>query len=418
MVNKSVIFLFKYIFFILCTVCIILNSGYALATGNNKLLAISLAILTIVLFIIYIVKKKKFDIKNKTEQIVIILILSILFAFIINYDLSSFLEYLRYFMFVLSGYFVAKLITFDQFIYYFSRIMRFVAISSILMFLSIKFGIISDLPIAENGYGVSYYNTWFFLTQVSTNLRNSAIFWEPGLYAGFLALALAFEVIFLSNTEKNFKYILFFVVAMITTQSTSGYLYLILIFILIVSKNANGFKQSLIFITAILTILYLYWNFNAVLNHLVAYSPQVFQKLQSQNLSYTDRVLNPIIDLYILLHYPLGCGIGKLTSLVQQISNDLAIMVHTRTSTLTFFFAAFGFIGGLGFNATWLYGFIKNNGLNSIRKVTLIVLFILIASSSPLNSNMAIWIMVFVFFQSVQKHVKDLNHRRIRFKLS
>ncbi len=409
MVNKSVIFLFKYIFFILCTVCIILNSGYALATGNNKLLAISLEVLTIVLFIIFIVKKKKFDITNKTEQIVIILILSILVAFIINYDFSSFLEYLRYFMFVLSGYFVAKLITFNQFIYYFSRIMRFVAISSILIFLSIKFGIISDLPIAANGYGVSYYNTWFFLTQISTNLRNSAIFWEPGLYAGFLALALAFEVIFLSKTEKNLKYILFYVVAMFTTQSTSGYLYLLLIFILLVSKNANGFKQSLIFISAILTIFYLYWNFNAVLNHLVTYSPQVFQKLQTQNLSYTDRALNPIIDFYISLHYPLGCGIGKLTPLVQQISINLAIMVHTRTSTLTFFFAAFGFIGGLGFNATWLYGFI-NNDLNSIRKVTLVVLFILIASSSPLNSNMAIWILAFVFFESVQKHVK-------RFKL-
>ena len=76
--------------------------------------------------------------------------------------------------------------------------------------------------------------------------RNAAFFWEPGVFSGYLMLA----IIFLSTcrhrmSARNVRLILFvLVVAVLTTQSTAGIVVLPLALMLFVKFNFTNFRSS------------------------------------------------------------------------------------------------------------------------------------------------------------------------------
>lgn len=94
-------------------------------------------------------------------------------------------------------------------------------------------------------YVVDYKNISFFLLYTFTYAspyhllpRNAGPFWEPGAFAVYLSVALVF--IFLSTKSIKNKYVLVFSLAILTTQSTAGYLSLFIFWIwAILSSNTN-----------------------------------------------------------------------------------------------------------------------------------------------------------------------------------
>jgi hypothetical protein len=76
-----------------------------------------------------------------------------------------------------------------------------------------------------------------------TNFRNSGPFWEPGAFATFLLIALIFNHSFESEllTKKN----IIFIIATITTLSTTGF---ICLFIFIFYINYNKLRKNILFI--------------------------------------------------------------------------------------------------------------------------------------------------------------------------
>lgn len=101
---------------------------------------------------------------------------------------------------------------------------------------------------------VDYKNISLFLaytftttSKYSTIARNAGPFWEPGAFAVYIAVALV--LLFLHTRSIRNKYILVFSLAMLTTQSTAGYLTLFIFYIWAITSSRTRYKTLvLIFI--------------------------------------------------------------------------------------------------------------------------------------------------------------------------
>lgn len=154
------------------------------------------------------------------------------------------------FKFLLGGYIVYRLK--EHFPYYFFKVLGFLSIASLVFFIIINLFAVPlpylDLGEVHNSYLI--YNTSF----ESHMHRNGGMFWEPGAFAGILTICLALNLNNLKTYWRKHKVLLLSILlALITTQSTTGYLvgFLILVFVFL---KPNHFGVSLIAIPTLIIV--------------------------------------------------------------------------------------------------------------------------------------------------------------------
>lgn len=122
----------------------------------------------------------------------------------------------------------------DEFCQKYTNIMFFLAILSLIFcFIANYIPSISHYLYNNSVYGNRIYKVSPFYTWGWDNLfsRNSGPFWEPGAYQGFLNLALLMTIIN-KNIIKLYKQkFIIFLITILTTQSTTGYIVLVIILI-------------------------------------------------------------------------------------------------------------------------------------------------------------------------------------------
>jgi|GEM_PF-2700992 len=83
------------------------------------------------------------------------------------------------------------------------------------------------IPQVYKGPGVDYSNSIVYTVNPWGIDRNSGFMWEPGAFAGMLSVALFLNLI-IYNYRRNWK-LFFMVIAMVTAQSTTGSLLLVMV---------------------------------------------------------------------------------------------------------------------------------------------------------------------------------------------
>ena len=78
----------------------------------------------------------------------------------------------------------------------------------------------------NTAFGYSPFYTWGINGTI--NYRNSGPFWEPGAFQGFILLALLMALRFKTGCAKGLRFKILVFATLITTQSTTGYLLLVL----------------------------------------------------------------------------------------------------------------------------------------------------------------------------------------------
>jgi hypothetical protein len=103
-----------------------------------------------------------------------------------------------------------------------------------------------------------FYNSYILYHTNSkvSSLRNFGMFWEPGAFAGVITLCLGVNFKYLKFYWKNFKFhLIIIIIALISTQSTTGYLIGFLILFISFLKIKNYiFKFTSLFLFLILFI--------------------------------------------------------------------------------------------------------------------------------------------------------------------
>lgn len=383
-----------FIFGIFTLVVVLINSGYALTTSMYTLGTYVGA----VYIAIMLIRKRYLERGRKLIFLCGVLVFMII-SLVANLDIDGINEAVRVFVIVACGYTVAEVYTFPELTKAFCYLMRFSSIISILFYYAISTGVLTNSPVLTDGRDVEYYTCIIANIQKTDPLRNSGLFWEGGMLAAFCALWMLCEILFIEQAKwKRNIFLILGGLTISTTLSTSGYLYIILIILLIIAYGAfreRKIWQQIIFIVGVIAVISIFYHFEDVINYLVQFNSASFEKIINRNTSFTDRTNGPIVDLYIGLQHPFGVGFSHLNEIVKETSEKLFQKSLTaRTSTLTYFFPAMGLVGGSIVNFQWLRFFSKANS-SKIVCVVAGIIFAVLCTSTPLYSNCIFWIILF-----------------------
>lgn len=143
-----------------------------------------------------------------------------------------------------------------QFVNCYVDVMWFLSIVSLLgYFLTITLGLLPGIPCAEEGISQILYTQLFSFELLA---RNSGMFWEPGAFAGYLSIAIFFAI---TTNQVSKKYLIPFLLALITTYSTTGYLSLFTIMLYFLWRNNKlSSVQRFFFICVLLIGIYYVYN--------------------------------------------------------------------------------------------------------------------------------------------------------------
>lgn len=397
---------------IITLIIVILNSGFALTVGNSGMM-----ILVNIIYLIYLIIFNKSIVVSKRQKNFLTLVMIFMGGTIlVNLDLAAMNEYFRLIIMILLSFCIVGSYSCGGLLKGFCILMRVMSVCSCLLYIIVAHIPAINFPKITNALGTSYYTCIVGNIEAESRnidfIRNSGVFWEGGMYAAIIALWLIIEINCNYKKKKTFLVLLLGVFTIYTTKSTTGYLYMALLIFAFICHTTNERRklwQTAILIVGITMAVVLYFNYEELLLYLVDKNELVFNKLVLKNASYTDRFNGPVADLLVGFSNPLGVGTGHVTEIV----NNMAVKVFnteltSRTSTLTYFFAAFGV--PMGVLVSWQgLKFFKNNILSKIDMMIAMGLFIIVTLSTPLNNNMLFWIFLFISSGTVSSSFRGEN---------
>lgn len=396
------------------------NSGYALTSGNYPLLLVMLVALTVSLLL----KKGLYlRIPRKDPKLIVLLLIAVSMgmSFLVNQEFGVFKVYIHTALFILNGYLIRLVYTGRQIVNAFIKVLYIAAIGAIIVaVVDLVIPLKSFAPVVVNGAGKEYYTLGIVSYQAETYIggkRSCGLFWEPGVFSGMLALATMLDL-YTRSDEKQFWRIVIYCVAIFITFSTSGYVYYIMIVLMIMVRNKKQGRGAIVLlIIAGAVAIFSSWIQNAI-SVLFELLPLVFKKVETQNLSYRTRVLSPIADIILMLKYPFGTGFNDFSEIRMSLMDQMGAKTSITTSTLTYFGVTSGILFFVAYNVSWIKGFLSTRQVFSM-KLFAIILYALVLTSNPMFNNQMIWAIIFMDFSSLDEYDDDMhaNHRLPRIRL-
>lgn len=257
-----------------------------------------------------------------------------------------------------------------------------------------------------------FYGAFLYSMGPSTQIRNCGIFMEPGIYQ--IVLISAIYIILFMNSQlhissrKKSIFLIAIVCALITGQSTTGYISLILVtgvyMFSRVDKGANVYKK--IIILAVCT--FLVWDFYHGEDGLI-YKTLISKLFDSSgNIDLTvstgaSRYYSALADINVFLSYPLGAGVD-IYGRVWRSSLAVSLGDTASTAGLTRTFATLGIVNTLLIFSIYFW-LMKINGFSIYMKMAYILMFINISMGQPSIYFPALMMILFI-------DVKAMNNRK------
>lgn len=169
----------------------------------------------------------------------------------------------------------------------------------------------------------------------STLIRNSGPFWEPGAFAGFTIIALIFNII---KTHRLFNRVnLVFIIAILSTLSTAGYIALSLLVFFYLLQNAKPVFKYLFIPIVIGVSFYAFYNLEFL-------NAKIDKNVQSIGVSNTsNRFVSAITDIEDVSEYWLfGRGFNVKT---RYDTRDIIFEETHRNNGITGLLVNIGIIG-------------------------------------------------------------------------
>lgn len=215
--------------------------------------------------------------------------------------------YISYSLRIVGTLLVCSNITGEEFEKHFSNLILAICLISFIPYLK---------RIANPGYyGYEIWMTLFRTSNVSGTIRNAGIFWEPGAFQVFINLALFFTLKkenFLLSIKRKWTLITIaiYVIAIITTTSTTGYLLFMVNIITVYFasfRNMSGKRKVVLGVPMLVAVIY-------VLVMLFRTDIVVGKFIGGGNVASTNIRMNDLIGtLQIIAGNPFGLGHGTET---------------------------------------------------------------------------------------------------------
>ena len=364
-------------------IVIIVVSDDTVLFGTNLnsrfLTAKYIIIISMFCFILIKVFLDRIYISIKSLWIALAMVLLLMMSSVINNDIRF--GYIYRCVLIMTALLFTTVINFHDFAYYYDTIMKVLAIASLVGFaLSVSSHILLDLfPMILNSANMEFYNLFITVVPKHTGgfARNFGVFREPGVFQMFLIIGLLFQMFVL--IKPNIKVQILYIVALVTTFSTTGYIALIFVSILyLIKKNrSKGEKHSKAIVIICLSLIFIYLLLFTDFIFKEEYG-SVFGKLANTNnsTSFVARLASVVVNLRLFLNSPiLGVGVTNVdTQFAPLAQSILGIYTIHNTNTVLWQLAAYGSI----FTSLWIYGIYKLCWVMGGGKIEVLLLFIIL----------------------------------------
>lgn len=206
---------------------------------------------------------------------------------------------------------------------------------------------------------------WGISNQIGAEYRNCGFMWEPGAFAAFLLVALVIELT-LNRFTVN-KRIIVLVSVLITTQSTMGFLGLILILVLFTNQRRKQNSSSVFLVPFAAIIIFFLFNLNFVFDKIVNEIDNqedivAFAYRTDRDFASLGRIGSMNADIVDLFNEPIF-GIGGNTDIMEGIKGKII----NRTNGLTRFLLIFGIFGFVTYFYNIYMSFKKYGIINDVK---------------------------------------------------
>ncbi len=315
-------------------------------------------ILTALIFIVYgiiflVTNRRSFKKIIMDIRMVIFVSFSILFTGIMILKQDFTLTYMSMIFALAFALFISYIADFKTIARYFVYTICFFTVYSLItnyILRGLLFSNVDKLPMLTNSAGNEFINMGFsFILNRSDYYRNFCIYREPGVFQFFLIFSLLFETFLIDHhMKKKVTIISVLCIGMLSTFSTTGFIELLLYFLLLFVlhyKSIFSSKKRVILIMSLSSAIIigfafviqnnsdLYWTFRPMIT-----------KLFTSNESLMARLESITGNISIFVHHPF---------LGDNVSNVLNGVTHNTSSSLVMF-SMFGMVVGVIYFAIWL----------------------------------------------------------------
>ena len=361
------------IFNIFLFLALIFTSGHAFQTIYERLSYIVYFGAIIFVGICFINIRKKINAKN----------LFLLMSFVIPPLFTMILDgsNVYYYLIIVSGilfaYGITTTIPFYRVVDIYLKLMTVVSAIALIGYILYNYTDFLDfLPRLYNSNGKEYAIGFVFNVLTRDSDRNCGMFWEPGLFATALSIAMVFEILFKQKISK--LRIILFVLCFVTANSSAGFVLCFLCLSLPLLKNIDLKKNSLIknifYIIILFAFVFALFNADTIIMNTPLKDNEYFAKLLSDNVKESTRYLAIWHNLTIFSKHPLfGAGVNYVNQNMLYVAD---------TSTVTYMMSVFGLLG-IWYAFNWCVGIMKIKKINILTKLVLILVIMIILNKEP-----------------------------------
>lgn len=247
--------------------------------------------------------------------------------------------------------------------------------------------------LATASFGLDLEGTWQYKSYIIFNIikaipsRNCGIFWEPGMYQGFLNFGILLIVMKRKQTFWDVIKGLILAITVLTTYSTTGYIVLLILGIYIVYRAIARINSlTATFFLIIATILFVGTDgFALIFNWAIDSLPAILtEKIVKENASFTTRIYSMLFDIYLGIRYPFGVGRASISGMVSEMAAAYGVKVTARTSTIATSFVYFGIVGGLAYSWLWIRGIFARAEKKMVEFIFVLLVMFLILNNEPM----------------------------------
>lgn len=359
-----------------------LLSGSPYTTINTEFSMVIDILAVIVLPYLLLVKRKCY----KYSVLPLILLFIMIFLTMISHLEFQSRVYWRFLGTIIVAYYLLKKYGLNNIIELFLKIMVVISIASLIGYTLLNTSsVLNNLPTITNVNNVEYGIGFLFNYIKIYPERNCGVFWEPGIFASYLALAIVLES--MTDTKKLNKFrIVLYIMSMITTTSSAGYVLLILSIGLILLRDSqlNGYKK-LFAVCIILLICFLTLNIDKIILNTSLSNNKYLIKLTSERMKQSSRTTSIFHNLSIFYKFPLfGGGIDYVTSNMSSWAD---------ISTSTYILSIFGFLG-LFYTIFIIWGIFSQKQINIFVKILFCFVLMSIVNKEPHINILFTWIII------------------------
>lgn len=385
---------------LLLTVGLVFNSGYALrVTEQGSRLTIPLLLVS--LFIVGFLFKRTNP--SRTLFVCYVLLVTAMgLSIVANFSYSAVKNTAVPFGIVTLAYLTVTRIPFDRFAEAYIRLIRFLAVVAICVYLVVNvLQVHLDLPVIYNYSGLALQNgVLFFLFRYPVGASPAlGPFWEPGLFAGFLAIAAILEVSFVHRSASKSN-LAIFIVGMLSTHTSAGVALSALLLLLYTTRKLRrlGLLTAALGVVVIMVL--------AVSPYSVARIPRdsglpaLDELLDPSSASVVPRVNIVLVNLMVFKESPIfGVGFGGVGVRYAGYGGAYLTAV-SQTSTSAYMLAAVGLLGAL-YTVFWVVGILRLKDLSLAERVLVLAVFLLIVNKEPHSTIVGTYCFLFYFIQAM-----------------